>query len=241
MFTEFVESTAAETGRKKWAMVMSATSQTGALLALLLAPFIYTQALPAGLLNIKALVAAPIPLVPSLKPPKVSVQNVKFGVRLLRGNILYQPKGFPPHAVVFSESELPPELPADNDAANYNATSLFSLLSNARNDAPPAPVPAPAPIQRIRQTQIQQAMILAQPQPAYPAWLRAARIQGDVVLHAIIDREGRVAELQVISGHPALAQAALAAVQNWRYRPTLLNGEPVEVETTITVSFVLGG
>ena len=60
------------------------------------------------------------------------------------------------------------------------------------------------------------------------------------MLHAIIDREGRVAELEVLSGHPVLVKAAMDAVQLWRYRPTLLNGEPVEVETTIKVSFVLG-
>jgi protein TonB len=70
---------------------------------------------------------------------------------------------------------------------------------------------------------------------------RQARIQGTVVLHAIIDKEGRVSELQVVSGHPLLVQSALGAVQNWRYRPTMLNGEPVEVDTTINVTFTLGG
>jgi protein TonB len=67
-----------------------------------------------------------------------------------------------------------------------------------------------------------------------------ARIEGNVVLHAIIDREGHVSELQVVSGHPLLVQAALDAVRRWRYQPTELNHEPVEVDTTITVSFVLG-
>ena len=79
-------------------------------------------------------------------------------------------------------------------------------------------------------------MILEQAQPAYPPLARMARIQGKVTLHAIIDKEGRVAELQVISGHPLLVEAALAAVRNWRYRPTLLSGRPVEVETSITVN-----
>ena len=116
---------------------------------------------------------------------------------------------------------------------------LFSDLTIGRSEAEPPPV-VPAPIPRIRQTQIQEAMILSQPRPVYPSLAAMARIQGDVTLHAIIDREGRVAELQVVSGHPVLVQAALAAVRTWRYRPTRLNGEPVEVETTITVSFVLG-
>jgi protein TonB len=238
MFNEFVESAAGEAGRKRWAIVTSAMVQTGALLVLILAPLIYTQALPAALLRIKALVEAPIPLVPTPKPPKAPAQNATLGVRMMRGDVLFQPTGFPAKPLLFRE-ELPPELPTSTANTDYGGVSLFDSLVSSRIDVPPPP--APEPIKRIRQPQIQQAMILAQPQPVYPAWLRAARIQGDVILHAIIDREGRVAELQVISGHPALAQAALAAVRNWRYRPTLLNDQPVEVETTITVSFVLGG
>jgi protein TonB len=78
-------------------------------------------------------------------------------------------------------------------------------------------------------------------QPIYPALGVQAHIQGNVVLHAIIAMDGRVVELQVISGHPLLVKAAMDAVSQWRYQPTLLNGQPVEVETTITVSFVLGG
>jgi protein TonB len=88
---------------------------------------------------------------------------------------------------------------------------------------------------------VQAAKVIAQPQPQYPALARQARIQGNVVLHAIIGKDGRVGELEVVSGHPLLVQAALDAVKNWRYQPTQLNGDPVEVDTTITVSFVLGG
>jgi protein TonB len=211
--------------------------ETGALLALLLVPLIYTQALPAALFNIKALVAVPIPLVPAPKPPKSPARNASLGMRMLRGNILYQPTGFPAKPRVFQE-ELPPELPVDIANTNYSGFSLLDTLAGSRSDV--LPPPAPVAIHRVPRSEIQQAMILAQPQPVYPTLARSARIQGNVVLHAIIDTEGRVAELQVISGHPMLAQAALAAVRNWRYRPTLLNGEAVEVETTITVSFVLG-
>ena len=88
---------------------------------------------------------------------------------------------------------------------------------------------------------MQAAKIVAQPQPLYPALARQARIQGNVVLHAIIDKDGRVGQLEVVSGHPLLVQSALDAVKQWRYQPTQLNGDPVEVDTTITVTFVLGG
>ena len=78
-------------------------------------------------------------------------------------------------------------------------------------------------------------------QPAYPPLARAARIQGPVVLAAIISKAGVIENLRVLSGHPMLAPAAIDAVSQWRYRPYILNSEPVEVETQITVNFVLGG
>ena len=76
-------------------------------------------------------------------------------------------------------------------------------------------------------------------QPEYPAIAKAARIQGQVVLSAIISKTGEIQNLVLVSGHPMLVPAAIKAVQQFRYRPFLLNGEPVEVETTITVNFQL--
>ena len=76
-------------------------------------------------------------------------------------------------------------------------------------------------------------------QPEYPQLARQARIQGTVVLRAIISREGRIENLQALSGHPLLVPAAMEAVRLWRYRPYSLNDQPVEVETQITVNFTL--
>ena len=84
------------------------------------------------------------------------------------------------------------------------------------------------------------ASIITQTQPSYPPLARQARIQGAVVLHAIIDKQGRVAQLEVVSGHPLLVQSAMEAVRQWRYKPTQLNGDPVEVDTTIQVTFTMG-
>ena len=78
-------------------------------------------------------------------------------------------------------------------------------------------------------------------QPIYPALAQAGRVQGVVVLRAVISRAGTIENLQVLSGHPLLTNAAIAAVRQWRYRPYVLNGEPVEVETQVTVNFILGG
>jgi protein TonB len=77
--------------------------------------------------------------------------------------------------------------------------------------------------------------------PTYPPLARSARIQGTVVLHAMISKQGTIENLRLLSGHPLLAPAAIDAVRQWRYRPYILNNEPVEVETQITVNFSLAG
>jgi protein TonB len=101
------------------------------------------------------------------------------------------------------------------------------------------PPPAPPPAHPIRISRIMEGNLIRRVQPDYPNLARLTRVQGPVVLHAVISRTGTIANLQAISGHPLLVQAALDAVRQWRYRPYLLNGEPVEVDTEITVNFVL--
>ncbi len=91
----------------------------------------------------------------------------------------------------------------------------------------------------VRSEGVQQAFLTQRVQPAYPPLAVQMRQEGTVQLHAIIGRDGAVTALEVLSGHSILAQAALEAVRQWRYRPTLLNGKPVEVETYITVIFQL--
>jgi protein TonB len=77
--------------------------------------------------------------------------------------------------------------------------------------------------------------------PVYPPLARTARIQGQVVLQAVISKQGAIENLKLLAGHPMLVPAAIEAVRQWRYRPYLLNNDPVEVETQITVNFSLGG
>jgi protein TonB len=105
---------------------------------------------------------------------------------------------------------------------------------------PPAPQGAPTNIQRIRVGGgVQQANLTRRVTPLYPADAKEARIQGVVHLSATIGKDGSITSLEVLSGHPLLVPAALEAVKQWEYKPTLLNGNPVEVITTIDVSFTL--
>lgn len=84
------------------------------------------------------------------------------------------------------------------------------------------------------------ASLLNKVAPAYPPIAKIAQVSGTVVLHAIIAKDGSIQELQFVSGPPLLMQSAMTAVKGWRYRPTMLNGQPVEVDTTIDVVFSLG-
>ena len=84
-----------------------------------------------------------------------------------------------------------------------------------------------------------EAQLVSRIEPQYPTIAVQTKTQGTVRLRAIISRDGRITSLEILNGHPFLVRAALDAVRQWRYRPTLLNGEPVEVETSITVIFRL--
>jgi protein TonB len=86
-----------------------------------------------------------------------------------------------------------------------------------------------------------QGNALSQPKPVYPPIARSARISGSVVLAATISKNGTIENLRLVSGHPMLVPAAMDAVRQWRYKPYMLNGDPVEVDTQITVNFTMGG
>jgi protein TonB len=82
-----------------------------------------------------------------------------------------------------------------------------------------------------------QGLLVYRIEPTYPRLAQLARINGVVVLTAIIGKDGNVERLQLVSGNPLLAPAAIDAVKQWHYKPFLLNGQPIEIETTVTVNF----
>jgi|HubBroStandDraft_6_1064221.scaffolds.fasta_scaffold467169_2 protein TonB len=117
------------------------------------------------------------------------------------------------------------------------------FLPGGTGDRVIVPEPPHAESSHVRPTRMSEgvmaAMLVNRVDPQYPKIARAAHISGVVHLRAIIAKNGTVRELEVVDGNPLLAQAARVAVQNWRYQPTRLNGEPVEVETYVTVNFIL--
>lgn len=238
MFNELLESTLLKKNTNtSWTVVLSTLIQTMILGVLILIPLMYAEALPKTMLP-TLLVAPPPPPPPPAQPANATV---KPGVRLIQSGILWQPSAIPINVVVLKEPELPPDV-TNNPLMNAIFTDIPGQgIIGSNSPALPSPPKGTSPT-RIKQGGIvTAASILSQTKPVYPPLPRQAHIQGDVILHAIIGKDGRVAQLEVMSGHPLLVQAALDAVKQWLYKPTLLNGDPVEVDTTITVTFTLGG
>ena len=122
--------------------------------------------------------------------------------------------------------------------AVYLAVVLLTVsFTSAQEKTEP---PAKPPVQRVVQGgNVVAASNIKKVSPKYPKEARKKRIQGVVRLHAIIGKDGSISDLQVVSGDPILTKAAMEAVRQWKYRPTLLEGRPVEVDTTIDVIFTL--
>jgi protein TonB len=134
----------------------------------------------------------------------------------------------------------PPDLPIGNGAVDISAFGSGVVTGPPPiPPPPPAPVPPPAPkILRVGQG-VREPRRIAGGTPEYPAIARSARVQGTVILEAVINERGTIERVRVLKSEPLLDAAAIAAVQNWRYTPTLLNGTPVSVLMTITINFTL--
>jgi len=148
------------------------------------------------------------------------------------------PAGGPPQPAQVDYAEHLLNRAQSLDGSNLEWSSALTRLHAAREN-PPAPPPSSG-VQRIRVgATVQQSNRLRSVDPVYPPLARQARIQGVVRFTAIIGKDGTIQNLTLVSGHPLLLEAARQAVSQWQYKPTLLNGEPVEVVTTIDVNFTL--
>jgi protein TonB len=235
MFEELLVSNPYATKTKqRWTVLVSMIFQVTFLAILLLIPLIYTEALPKAMLA--TLLVAPPP--PPPPPPPAQVQVVrKVQVHLMDAGKLMAPKAIPKTVTIIKE-EADPDMGASGGVLGGVAGGSMGGVIGGVIGGMPAP---PKPVQsRIKVGgNVTAARLQNKVSPVYPALARQTRISGTVRLHAIIAKDGTVQQLEVLSGHPLLVQAALDAVRQWRYQPTLLNGEPVEVDTTVDVIFSL--
>ncbi|MBZ5681242.1 MAG: energy transducer TonB [Acidobacteriia bacterium] len=218
--------------------------QIGILIVMILIPLIFTEALPRT--QLMTFLVAPPPPPP---PPPPAAAPVKV-VRQIQTDIvngqLRTPTKIPQKVQMIKEDEAPPPVMATSGVVGgvpggVPGGQMGGVIGGIISSTPVA-VPKVATPQRVRVSQgVSTGLLIRKVNPNYPPLARQARIQGTVVLQAEISKSGDIQNLRLISGHPMLAPSAIEAVKQWKYKPYLLNGEPVEVETTVQVNFTLSG
>jgi len=236
-----LDSSARERKRRGLATTVSFIFQCLVVSTLLILPLMFTEALPTA--QLVTMLVAPPPPPPPPPPPAAAVEIVRQTDMMSDGQ-LRTPTRIPRRVEMIREEEVPPPsnggvvggIPGGIPGGQLGGV-IGGILSSTSSIAA---IPKLEPVKRVRVSQgVTQGMALKKVEPAYPKLAISMRVTGAVVLKAIIGKDGGIKELQVVSGHPILVPSALDAVKQWQYRPYLLNGEPVEVETTITVTFQL--
>lgn len=217
------------------------------IMLMLAVPLMFTEELPKA--QLLTFLVAPPPPPPPPPPAAAEVHVVKqIQTDLLNNGTLRTPTKIPQKIQMIKEEEAPPPMASNGGVVGGvpggipggQLGGVIGSVISSSNSLAAVPKFVPATPTRVRISGgVTKGMLIHREEPTYPTLARAARVQGDVVLSAIIDTKGQITNLQLVSGHPMLVPAALAAVKQWRYKPYLLNGQPVEVETTITVIFTL--
>src|SRR5579859_7488623 len=212
---------------------------------LLLFPLIVTQALPDSRWSISS-----IPPPPPSAPPAARRSGPIVIKRPTPHTAITEPIIIPPHIFQIKESQdvsqiAPPNIAyvpgaVENGTGPGQGGVLFGFPTNGSLPPPPVTTKVQATKRIHLGGVVEQAKLIFHPSPVYPPLAKMARIQGIVLLDAIISKDGTIQDLKAVSGHPLLIRSAMDAVAHWRYQPTLLNGDPVEVVTEVQVKFILG-
>jgi len=245
MFSDSLLEFGVQRKRKFYATTTSFIVNCLVIIVMLAVPLMFTEELPRA--QLLTFLVAPPPPPPPPPPAAAQVQRVVRQIQtdMLSTGGLRTPTKIPQKIEMIREEEAPPPMavggvvggvPGGIPGGQLNGV-IGGIVSATSSMAAVPKLSAP---QRIRISQgVTRGLLIHREEPPYPPLARAARVQGEVVLNAIIDGNGQIQSLQLVSGHPMLVPAAMAAVRQWRYKPYLLNGQPVEVETTITVIFTL--
>lgn len=227
--------------------VVSAFGHSVVVAVLILLPLYFTQAINMPQFQKTLLVAPPPPAPPPPPPPAVHVLPRVPKSFFTKGQ-LFQPKFIPKKVAQIKEEAPPPAASGVSGGVMGGVPGgqlggvLGGILGGIGHAPPPAP-PRPTPVAHKGPYRVggkvQAPRLIRQVQPEYPPLAKQARIQGDVVIDSVIDAEGRVTEMKVVSGSPLLVRSAIQALGQWRYQPTLLNGQPVAVDMLVTLHFTL--
>ena len=244
----------ARKSRRPWMILVGAAFEAALVGAAILAPLLFVETLPEhGLF--KALMLAPVPMAPPPPPPPMIAKRIPrpaMVARQFNPAVLVSPVVVPKEVVIESEDPAPQTdvavggVPGGIPGLGVGGTGT-GFFNGALPVAPPPPPPpakvvaaaSSGPKQITVGGDVEAAMLLQQVRPVYPSMARLARIAGNVRLKAVIGMDGRIKNLTAISGHPLLVDAAMNAVRQWVYKPTILDGISVEVSTEIVVHFGL--
>src|ERR1700733_8907403 len=211
---------------------------------LVLIPLLFTEALPKT--QLMTFLVAPPPPPPPPPPAAAPVKIVKQIQTDIVNGALRTPTKIPQKIQMIKEDEAPPPVMASSGVVGgvpggIPGGQMGGVIGGIISSTPVA-VPKVATPQRVRVSQgVSAGLLVRRVNPTYPPLARQARIQGQVILRAVISKDGSIEGLTLVSGHPMLAPAAIDAVKQWKYKPYLLNGEPVEVDTEVLVNFTLSG
>jgi len=242
-----LEASGGQHKRRTWATLLSIVLQCLLVGVLIVIPLLFTDVLPKQQLLTFLEAPPPPPPAPPAAPAPTAVRVVKVASDIANGQ-LRTPGRIPAKVQMIKEDDAPPPaaisggvvggVPGGIPGGQLGGV-IGGIISSTSSVAAVPNVTKPAP-QRVRVTQgVSKGLLVYRIEPTYPPLARQARIQGVVVLTAVIDKDGNIQNLQVVTGHPMLAPAAIEAVKQWRYKPFLLSGQPFEVETTVTVTFSL--
>lgn len=218
--------------------MLSLLLQIALMCLLMLIPLIYSESLPSAqlkgvLVGPPAPVATPHGMAAKLQPNAVAHRFV--------APQLFSPKTIPRQVNNIEDAAPALDIAGTTAEGNGPGELLSNVIGPTPSNAPPLAAPKPkGPGGPVRVGgRVAQANLIERVQPIYPALAKSARVQGTVEFTATISKEGAIENLQLVRGHPLLVNAAREAVLKWRYRPTLLNGQPVEIITDIVVNFTL--
>jgi protein TonB len=219
----------------RW-MLLTLTINLGVVATMIVLPLMYPASLPTQLLQ-RALY---VPTVPAAAEEHPAAHQASASASPLR-NLLLIPNSTLPIISREPVGEAPSPTGFNVDSGVPGGDGVPGGSTKVFQPNPPPVIQKAQPATMTISGGVLEGMLISKTTPAYPTIARAVHASGTVVLAATISKEGMIENLHVLSGHPLLTQAALDAVKTWRYRPFLLNGQPVEVETTINVIFSMAG
>jgi periplasmic protein TonB len=241
-----LEASSGQRKRRTWTTLLACVLQCLLVGVLILIPLWFTDVLPKQQLLTFLEAPPPPPPPPPAAPAPKAVRVVKVTSDIANGQ-LRTPGRIPAKVQMIKEDDAPPPtisegvvggVPGGVPGGQLGGVIGGIISSNSSLDAVPTLSKPAAMPQRVRVSQgVSKGLLVYHIDPPYPVLAQKAHIQGTVVLTALIDKEGIIQNLLLVSGHPLLAPAAIEAVKHWRYKPFLLDGQPVPVETTVTVNF----